>query len=106
MKQSFYSVIRYLDVDANHAVLAGRCIKILHGFLTANGYRNIGVTFPKWSIDTVGNCIAFVSQNEGSLEELVSQSPFKIMIEHDIIHTSEIFPVSESSVKIRFTKPL
>lgn len=86
----FYFTIRYLPDDADHSLLAGRCISILHGLNTAHSEQQIGVIFPSWSAHSIGNTVGFVSQDKSILSHLHSNSYFKQMAEFKFFDVSEI----------------
>jgi CRISPR-associated protein Cas6/Csy4, subtype I-F/YPEST len=97
----YYFAIRYLPENVSQELLAGRCIKTLHTIFTAAG-KSIGVCFPEWTIESLGNSIAFVSPNQTDLKKLKGQYFFNMMVENYIFEISEILPVPVSCSEIRF----
>ncbi|TPE46670.1 type I-F CRISPR-associated endoribonuclease Cas6/Csy4 [Maribrevibacterium harenarium] len=93
--------ITYLPEKCDHALLAGRCIKVLHAFMSRNGQFNIAVAFPRWSENTIGNQLVFVSPDYKFLEMLLEQPYFRMMIENGLFETGTVvdLPVSDSYVK-------
>ncbi|KKK57255.1 hypothetical protein LCGC14_3056330, partial [marine sediment metagenome] len=51
----YYFTITYLPKNCDVSLLAGRCIGILHGFMSSREISNIGVCFPKWNKQTIGD---------------------------------------------------
>ena len=51
MKRSYFSVT-YLPANCDYFLLAGRCISVLHGYLSRFGLNGIGVSFPKWTLES------------------------------------------------------
>tara|TARA_R110000796_G_scaffold249364_1_gene377070 strand:- start:2086 stop:2694 length:609 start_codon:yes stop_codon:yes gene_type:complete len=104
MRYFFY--IKYLMPAANHTFLAGKCIACLHGFMcgpkiTKDG---IGVSFPSWTTDTVGDSIAFVSKDVNALSYLSSARYFKNMVEEEFIDVSDIKVVPAISEEVKFIR--
>ncbi|MEZ9640275.1 type I-F CRISPR-associated endoribonuclease Cas6/Csy4 [Vibrio cyclitrophicus] len=53
----YYKTVTFLPARCNNESLAAKCLRILHGFNYEYETRNIGVSFPLWSDDTIGNKI-------------------------------------------------
>ncbi|WP_030072690.1 type I-F CRISPR-associated endoribonuclease Cas6/Csy4 [Halomonas alkaliantarctica] len=104
MRYFFY--IRYLIPSANHAFLAGRCIACLHGFISGPKITSsgIGVSFPSWATDTVGDSIAFVSKDINALSYLSSVRYFKNMADEGFIEISDIKMVPATLEEVRFIR--
>jgi CRISPR-associated endonuclease Csy4 len=98
-----YFVIRYLPESVSQEILAGRCIKTLHMIFTATE-KSIGVCFPEWTIESLGNSIAFVSTNQTNLKKLKEQAYFNMMVENYIFEISEIVPVPVNCNEARFIR--
>lgn len=77
VRSFFY--IQYLPENLNAEFLAGRCLRILHGFMASRQLTNIGVSFPAWSEASIGNIIAFVSSDIQLLSTLKTQNYFETM---------------------------
>ncbi|WP_305374308.1 type I-F CRISPR-associated endoribonuclease Cas6/Csy4 [Photobacterium leiognathi] len=88
----YYISIHFISTHCNNEVLAAKCIKILHGFSYRNNIRSIGISFPNWSEETVGNKISFVSTDKIILESLIKQKYFMEM------HNLGFFTISETLV--------
>jgi CRISPR-associated endonuclease Csy4 len=86
----FYFFISFLGKDINEIFLVGRCLKILHGFYHRHSIYDIGVSFPDWSNNSIGNRLVFVSTNESSLKFLKVQKYFVDMVELNYFHISHI----------------
>ncbi|MFS1954926.1 type I-F CRISPR-associated endoribonuclease Cas6/Csy4 [Vibrio cyclitrophicus] len=77
----YYKTVTFLPARCNNESLAAKCLRILHGFNYEYETRNIGVSFPLWSDDTIGNKISFVSTNKIELDLLLKQHYFTQMKE-------------------------
>ncbi|MGF1711470.1 type I-F CRISPR-associated endoribonuclease Cas6/Csy4 [Vibrio kagoshimensis] len=75
----YYKTVTFLPARCNNESLAAKCLQILHGFNYEYETRNIGVSFPLWSDDTIGNKISFVSTNKIELDLLLKQHYFTQM---------------------------
>ncbi|MGO3276369.1 type I-F CRISPR-associated endoribonuclease Cas6/Csy4 [Halomonas sp.] len=104
MRYFFY--IRYLMPSANHAFLAGRCIACLHGLMSGSKIASsgIGVSFPSWATDSVGDSIAFVSKDINALFYLSSVRYFKNMADEGFIEISDIKMVPATLEEVRFIR--
>lgn len=58
MKRYYFS-INYLPADADFGLLSGRCITALHYFVINNHPFDMGVSFPRWSCQSLGGAIDF-----------------------------------------------
>jgi len=74
--QRFYKTVQFLPEDKNNEVLVGNCIHILHGVCKEHNINNIGISFPDWCHETVGERITFISTNQQNLEYLLNQEYF------------------------------
>jgi CRISPR-associated endonuclease Csy4 len=99
----YYFTITYLPKNCDVSLLAGRCIGILHGFMSSREISNIGVCFPKWNEQTIGNQIAFVSTDKEQLTNLSQQSYFGMMAHDKLFYLSKILdvPTSENECVFR-----
>ncbi|MCD9523204.1 type I-F CRISPR-associated endoribonuclease Cas6/Csy4 [Photobacterium carnosum] len=106
MNQRYFVVIRYLVDDIDVGLVAGRCISILHGVLCskANKYRGIGVAFPQWSSDNLGNEIAFVSSDKSALQFLINQPYFEMMVSDNVFAISCVCIVPNDLPEVRFKR--
>ena len=75
----YYKTIRFVPTNCNNEFLAAKCINILHGFSYRYDTRSIGVSFPNWCNETVGDRISFVSIEKMTLDYLLTQNYFKEM---------------------------
>lgn len=103
MKRSYFSVT-YLPASSDYLLLAGRCIGVLHGYLSRFDLDGVGVSFPKWTIESVGNQITFVSANVNHLEILQKQNYFQMMSHDGLFKLSDICSVPNGSDEIRFVR--
>lgn len=104
MMKRYYLIIKFLPQNSDNALMCGRCISVLHGFLCHNNLNNIGVTFPLWQQDDIGGCIAFVSNNKSILIALKTQEIFRFMHQHQIIDISDICDVPENTKDVQFIR--
>lgn len=102
----YYFLIRYLPEHADLELLAGRCISIMHGFTTkiqTSAYQ-VGVVFPKWSNNSLGNIIGFVAEDEKALIGLSYQPYFSTMKSEQLFDISPIEPVPTALDEVRFVR--
>tara|TARA_R110002020_G_scaffold98238_1_gene233962 strand:- start:395 stop:994 length:600 start_codon:yes stop_codon:yes gene_type:complete len=100
----FYFIITYLPKNCDVSLLAGRCIGILHGFMSAREISNIGVCFPKWNEQTIGNEVAFVSTDKKQLINLSQQSYFEMMAHDKLFCLSKILEVPTNQSDVMFVR--
>lgn len=74
--QRFYKTVTFLPEEKNNEVLTGNCINILHGVCRKHNINDIGISFPDWCHDTVGERITLVSTNQKNLDYLLNQEYF------------------------------
>ncbi|NAW87316.1 type I-F CRISPR-associated endoribonuclease Cas6/Csy4 [Photobacterium halotolerans] len=107
MRERHYFGIRYLPRDVDVGLLAGRCIKVLHGFLSAEDhvvYDDVGVSFPQWNIESVGQSIAFVSHNAKALNYFRQHPYFQMMSTDRLFKVSPILKVPQELPEVRFKR--
>lgn len=107
MGKRFYFLIRYVPEDVDEGLLAGRCISILHGVLSSDQNDidgGIGVAFPQWCKDSIGRSIAFVSENQQHLKQLIQQQYFKVMKANNLFNISSVQVVPMDLPEIRFKR--
>ncbi|MBA5684407.1 type I-F CRISPR-associated endoribonuclease Cas6/Csy4 [Photobacterium damselae subsp. damselae] len=103
----YFVVIRYMITDVDVGLLSGRCIKVLHGFLSSKNnqiHNGIGVAFPKWTRLSLGDEIAFVSTERCELEQLTEQYYFKMMESDNIFAISSIYNVPKGIPEVKFIR--
>lgn len=100
----FYFVVKFLPQGADERLLAGRCIRVLHGFLIGNDISGIGVTFPDWSVKTIGKQMAFVSSDKTALQFLRSQQYFEDMAAQGFFSVSGVEIVPADCKEVRFKR--
>ncbi|NOH84235.1 type I-F CRISPR-associated endoribonuclease Cas6/Csy4 [Vibrio sp. 03-59-1] len=106
MKQRYYFCIRYLPDRADCGLLAGRCISQVHKFMVNNqqAVNQIGVSFPNWGVDSIGNTIAFVSEDKELLIGLSFQPYFSVMKEEELFDVSVVSEVIDGISEVRFVR--
>lgn len=106
MKQRYYFCIRYIPDRADCELLAGRCISQLHKFMGNNqqAMNQIGVSFPNWGVDSIGNTIAFVSEDKELLIGLSFQPYFSVMKEEELFDVSVVSEVIDGISEVRFVR--
>lgn len=102
--ERFYFAVRFIPKDANLALLMGRCISVMHGFLCKRNINGLGVTFPAWTDSSIGNVIAFVHTEASILDELKQQHYFKDMAEFGVFSISSVAIVPLDCVEVRFKR--
>ena len=100
----YYFTITYLPKNCDVSLLAGRCIGILHGFMSSREISNIGVCFPKWNEQTIGDELAFVSTNKKQLTNLSQQSYFEMMAHDKLFGLSKILEVPANQSEVMFVR--
>ncbi|NMM42666.1 type I-F CRISPR-associated endoribonuclease Cas6/Csy4 [Pseudoalteromonas arctica] len=102
--QRYYFSVHFLPKQANLALLTGRCISIMHGFILKHNIERMGVTFPNWSDSSIGNVIAFVHPDKGILNTFIEQAYFVDMQDCGFFKLSQVLAVPENCQEIRFIR--
>ncbi len=100
----YYFTITYLPKNCDVSLLAGRCISILHGFMSSREISNIGVCFPNWNEQSIGDQIAFVSTDKKQLTNLSQQSYFEMMAHDKLFGISKILEVPVNQSEVMFVR--
>ncbi|WP_338884782.1 type I-F CRISPR-associated endoribonuclease Cas6/Csy4 [Aeromonas hydrophila] len=100
----FFFVVRYLPSRADSALLAGRCISQLHGYLLRNSHVQIGVSFPDWSDTQLGSYIGFVSTEKDHLAHFRQRAYFQIMQEDGLFSLTTTLEVPIGCAEVRFVR--
>lgn len=103
MKLYCISIV-YLPHECDQALLAGRCIKVLHGFMSRNEHFNIAVSFPRWSEREIGRQIDFVSPDYDLLKLLLEQPYYQMMIDNGLFEASDAFELVSSDKYVKFVR--
>ncbi|MCL1118325.1 type I-F CRISPR-associated endoribonuclease Cas6/Csy4 [Shewanella aestuarii] len=90
--------------EANLALLTGRCISIMHGYIGKHDIKGLGVSFPAWSDKSIGNVIAFVHSNADVLKGLQRQTYFQDMKDCGFFKVTNVESVPESCGEVRFKR--
>lgn len=98
----YYFVITYLPEQASQEILAGRCISTLHDFLVFHHIGGIGVGFPRWTAQSLGNQIMFCSSNLQRLSQLYQSEYFTMMAEQGLFDVTYVEPVPADTAEVRF----
>ena len=102
MKRYYFS-INYLPADADFGLLSGRCITALHYFIINNHPFDIGVSFPRWSCQSLGGAIDFFCEDKDKLSLFKGGKYFSMMAGHEIFDVGEISAVvHEEHEEVRF----
>ncbi|CAK4068595.1 type I-F CRISPR-associated endoribonuclease Cas6/Csy4 [Vibrio sp. 16] len=106
MNKRYFFYIRYLPEQVDCGLLAGRCISQMHKFMVNNkqAMNQIGVSFPCWCADSVGNSIAFISEDKDLLIGLTFQPYFSVMKEEELFELSDVHQVPEGATELRFVR--
>ena len=102
--QRSYFIVKILPEDSNLALLLGRCISILHGFICKNSISGLGISFPSWSDESIGNAIAFVHVDTDVLKKLQSQSYFQDMQNFGVFKICDVQPVPGDCSEVIFKR--
>jgi CRISPR-associated endonuclease Csy4 len=97
-------MIRFLPKEANLELLTGRCISVLHGYVSKHDIEGLGVSFPAWSDSSIGNAVAFVHSDTKILNELKKQSYFQDMQECSFFEISPVEIVPNDCREVRFKR--
>jgi len=100
----YYFMVRFLPEQANLALLTGRCISVMHGFICKRDIQGLGVSFPAWSDTSIGNMIAFVHTDIGVLNELRLQGYFQDMQECGFFSIGPVEAVPDNCGEVRFKR--
>lgn len=106
MEERFYFTIEFVPEHADNELLAGRCIQALHGFMGANRHlmHKLGVSFPCWNQQSVGDVIAFVGMNEKDLVGLSYQPYFSRLVSDELFELSDVSPVPDGLPEVKFVR--
>jgi CRISPR-associated endonuclease Csy4 len=106
MTKRYYFCIRYIPVQADYELLAGRCISQMHLFMVNNrqAMNKIGVSFPNWNESTVGQTIAFVAEDKEMMIGLSFQPYFSVMVNEGLFEISSVCEVPDIAVEVRFVR--
>ncbi|MCK8137640.1 type I-F CRISPR-associated endoribonuclease Cas6/Csy4 [Pseudoalteromonas sp. 2CM28B] len=102
--QRYYFSVHFLPKQANLALLTGRCISIMHGFILKHNIEGMGVTFPAWSDSSIGNVIAFVHTDKEILTHLKEQAYLVDMQDCGFFKLSQVLAVPDSCEEVRFIR--
>ena len=100
----YYIKISFMPKQCDYALLVGRCIKVLHGFLLRNQIKNIGVAFPCWSKSSIGNQICFMSNDPQRIEDLINQNYFKKMCDLELFKIDSICELTEYTDNVVYVR--
>lgn len=100
----YYFAVRFIPKDANLALLMGRCISVMHGFICKRNISGLGITFPAWSETSIGNVIAFVHADAAILEDLKQQPYFNDMAEYGFFSITNVTEVPLDCAEVRFKR--
>ncbi|WP_351089142.1 type I-F CRISPR-associated endoribonuclease Cas6/Csy4 [Shewanella sp. S1-49-MNA-CIBAN-0167] len=102
--ERYYFMLRFVPKEANLALLTGRCISIMHGYICKYEIEGLGVSFPAWSDESIGNVIAFVHKDADVLKTLRQQSYFNDMKECGFFMIGDVETVPSDCGEIRFKR--
>ncbi len=100
----YYFFITFLKDQKNNELLASRCIDELHWLIARDKPSRVGVSFPSWSKESVGDKIAFVSIDESRLLSLRNIDYFHDMSDDGNFLISDIHTVPEGLPEVQFRK--
>ncbi|EOX4359617.1 type I-F CRISPR-associated endoribonuclease Cas6/Csy4 [Vibrio cholerae] len=106
MSQRYYFLIRYTNANADYGLLAGRCISQMHLFMVNHhqAMNRVGVSFPDWNESSVGQTIAFVSEDKEMMIGLSFQPYFSLMVNEGLFEISSVYEVPDTSEEVRFVR--
>nr|WP_172403905.1 type I-F CRISPR-associated endoribonuclease Cas6/Csy4 [Vibrio parahaemolyticus] len=91
----YYRTVTFLPKIKNNEALVGHCLKVLHGVCTKYTINTIGVSFPEWGKETIGDKISFISPNQLELDFLLQQTYFSEMTGLGYFNISDSTPAPE-----------
>ncbi len=97
-------MVTFLPKEANLALLMGRCVSIMHGFICKHNIEGVGVSLPAWTDETIGNAIAFIHHDKNVLDKLKNQSYFQDMTESGFFKISSVTLVPDECEEVRFKR--
>lgn len=100
----YYFTVRFLPESANVNLLVGRCLFIMHGYICKKDMQGIGVSFPHWNDESIGNVIAFFYSDKDALNMLSQQRFFNDMKECGFFSVSEVTEVPTDCPEVRFKR--
>jgi len=100
----YYFTVRFLPESANVNLLIGRCLFIMHGYICKKNIQGIGVGFPRWSDESIGNVIAFFYSDKYALNTLSQLRFFSDMKECGFFSISSIERVPDDCPEVRFKR--
>lgn len=104
MMQRYFFAVKFLLPETDPSLVAGRCISVLHGFTVKHKAASIGVAFPEWSTASLGNSIAFVSNEPGLLGDFADQPYFKVMQSEGFVELTGLQTVPDGLSEVRFVR--
>lgn len=100
----YYFIVEFIPKEANLALLTGRCISVMHGFICKHYIQGLGVSFPSWTEKSIGASIAFIHPDADMLAELRDQPYFQDMESIGFFKRSDISVVPENCREVRFKR--
>ncbi|MBY0420028.1 MAG: type I-F CRISPR-associated endoribonuclease Cas6/Csy4 [Pararheinheimera sp.] len=100
----YYFMIRFLPKEANFSLLCGRCISVMHGYVSKHDLQGLGVSFPAWTNSSIGHLIAFVHSDISILDKLKQQAYFQEMQEYGVFEISSVQVVPADCPEVRFRR--
>lgn len=100
----YYFTVCFLPESANVNLLVGRCLFIMHGYTCKKNIQGIGVSFPHWSDESIGNVIAFFYHDKDALNVLSQQRFFNDMKECGFFSISSVEQVPDDCPEVRFVR--
>ena len=100
----YYFTVHFLPESANVNLLVGRCLFIMHGYICKKNIQGIGVSFPHWSDESIGNVIAFFYSDKATLNALSQQRFFNDMKECGFFSISSTRQVPSDCPEVRFKR--
>lgn len=100
----YYFMIRFLPKEANFSLLCGRCISVMHGYVSQHNLQGVGVSFPAWTNSSIGHVIAFVHSDMSILDKLKQHAYFQEMQEYGVFEISCVQLVPSDCPEVRFRR--
>lgn len=102
--QRYYFFVEFLPKEANLALLTGRCISVMHGFICKHSIQGLGVSFPSWTEQSIGASVAFIHPDAMTLNGLKKQPYFQDMENIGFFKLSDVSEVPDTCKEVRFKR--
>ena len=100
----YYFMVTFLPKEANLILLMGRCVNVMHDYISKYAIQGMGVSLPVWSDSSIGNIITFIHTDASILNKLSENEYFQDMKEFGFFKLSDVIPVPDNCGEVRFIR--